>query len=66
MTPDGGLVVSGAETVRIWRLEQHTAEDEDAAFASFGISSVDDCSRLPSLKCRCCCSSLSLSIFSCW
>eukprot|EP00668_Euglena_longa_P034756 GGOE01044621.1.p1 GENE.GGOE01044621.1~~GGOE01044621.1.p1 ORF type:complete len:466 (-),score=138.59 GGOE01044621.1:20-1378(-) len=40
MTPDGRMAVSAAESVRIWRLEEHTPEQEDAAMQAFGIAAV--------------------------
>lgn len=40
MAPDGRMAVSAAENLRIWRLEEHTPEQEDAAMQAFGVAAV--------------------------
>eukprot|EP00667_Euglena_gracilis_P009510 EG_transcript_9663 len=55
MAPDGRMAVSAAENLRIWRLEEHTPEQEDAAMQAFGVAAVHgyDQSSASSSSSRC-------------
>ena len=40
MSPEGRIGVSASDYVQVWRLEEHTAMEEQPALASFGVDSV--------------------------